>query len=92
LNGNEVISLARRSQNAPPSGWTDDRPPACSVGLELLRRFEAARPNDYAFLDVQDCADLSTSAFVGIPEWDAFAEHCGMCKDCKESPEVFAER
>jgi hypothetical protein len=53
------------------------------VGIELLHRFEEARPNHYALLDVQDLTDLSTSAFVDIPEWDAFAEHHGTCRDCK---------
>jgi hypothetical protein len=52
--------------------------------MDLLRRFEEARPNDYAFLQVQDFADLSTSAFAGIPEWDVFTEHRGTCEDCKE--------
>ena len=87
-----MIPLAKRSQNAPGPGWTDDRPPACPVGLGLLRRFEAARPHDCAFLDPQDFTDLRTSAFDGIPEWDAFTEHRGTCKDCKESLEVFAEQ
>jgi hypothetical protein len=52
--------------------------------MDLLRRFEAARPNDYAFLQAQDFGDLSTSAFDGIPEWDAFTEHRQTCEDCKE--------
>jgi len=51
--------------------------------MDLLRRLEAARPNDYAFLQAQDFADLSTSAFAGIPEWDAFTEHYKTCEDCK---------
>jgi hypothetical protein len=52
--------------------------------MDLLRLFEEARPNDYAFLQAQDFVDLRTSAFDGIPEWDAFAEHCTTCEDCKE--------
>jgi hypothetical protein len=52
--------------------------------MELLRRFEAARPNDRAFLQVQDFADLNTSAFAGIPEWNTFTEHCATCADCKK--------
>ena len=63
--------------------WANDALPACAVGLDLLRRFEAARAKDYAFLQAQDFVDFSTSAFVGIPEWDAFTEHCEMCEDCK---------
>ncbi len=51
--------------------------------MDLLHRFEEARPNDYAFLQAQDFVDLSTSAFDGIPEWDAFTEHCATCEDCK---------
>jgi hypothetical protein len=75
LNGCEVISLTRRPQNSTSPVWTDDDLPACPVGMDLLRRFEAARPNDYDFLQVQDFADLRTSAFDGIPEWDAFTAH-----------------
>jgi hypothetical protein len=60
--------------------------------MDLLRRFEAARPNDYGFLQVHDFADLSTSGFAGIPEWDAFAEHCGICEDCKGWSAAIAER
>ncbi len=54
------------------------------VGMHLLRRFGAVRPNDYAFLQAQDFANLRTSAFDGISEWDAFTEHCETCEDCKE--------
>jgi len=50
--------------------------------MDFLRQFREARPNDYAFLEAQDFADLSTSAFIGIPEWDAFTEHCKTCEDC----------
>ena len=50
--------------------------------MDLLRRLEEARPNDYAFLQAQDFVDLSTSAFIGISEWDAFTEHCETCEDC----------
>jgi len=39
---------------------------------------------DYAFLQVQDFADLSPSAFEGIPEWDAFTEHYETYEDCKK--------
>jgi hypothetical protein len=66
--------------------------PACPVGVDLLRRFKEARANDYAFLQVQDFVDLSTSAFDGIPEWDAFTEHCGTCEDCREWRAALAER
>ena len=34
--------------------------------MDLLRQLRAARPRDYAFLEEQDFADLSTSAFIGI--------------------------
>ena len=88
----EVISLARCPQNAPGPHWTDDRPPVCLVGLELLRRFEAARPNDSAFLELQDLTNLGTSAFGGIPEWDAVAEHCGTCRGCKAQHAASTER
>jgi len=52
--------------------------------MNLLYRFKVARPNDYAFLQAQDFVDHSTSGFVGIPEWDAFTEHCETCEDCKK--------
>jgi hypothetical protein len=50
--------------------------------MDLLRQLSAARPHDYAFLEEQDFADLSTSAFIGVPEWDAFREHCQTCDEC----------
>jgi hypothetical protein len=52
--------------------------------MDLLHRFEEARPNDYAFLQAQDFADLRASAFDGISEWDAFTEHCETCEDCQK--------
>jgi hypothetical protein len=79
-----VILLARQPQNSNSPAWIDDAIPACPAGMDLLRRLEEARPNDYAFLQVQDFADLSTSAFAGIPEWDAFTEHYETCEDCKK--------
>jgi hypothetical protein len=84
--------MSEEPQISTRSGWTTDDVPTCPVGRNLLRRFQAARPNDFTFLDVQDFADLSTSAFVGILEWDAFTEHCSMCEDCKEQLSAGAER
>ena len=84
LNENEAVSMAKEPQISTGSEWVDDALPACAVGMDLLRRFEEARPNDYAFLQVQDFVDLSTSAFIGIPEWDAFTEHCETCEDCRK--------
>ena len=72
------------------AGETDDFP-VCPVGMNLLLRFQAARPSDYAFLEVKDFADLSTSAFEGILEWDTFTEHCASCEDCKERLSACAE-
>jgi hypothetical protein len=60
--------------------------------MDLLRQFEETRPNDYAFLQVQDFADLSTSAFKDISEWDAFTEHCVKCEDCKAHRVAIAKR
>ena len=71
--------MAKESQISTGSEWANDALPACPVGMDLLRRLEEARPKYYAFVQV----DLSTSAFVGIPEWDAFTEHCETCADCK---------
>lgn len=61
-----------------------DKGPPCSQGTTLLRAFAESRPADFAFLKPDDLVDLRNSAFAGIPEWDAFAEHyatCGMCNE-----------
>ena len=79
-----MISLTQTASYSTSPVWTNHNLPACPVGMELLRRFEEARPNDYGFLQAQDFADLNTSAFAGILEWDAFTEHCETCEDCKE--------
>lgn len=92
LNGSEAESMAKKPQISTRTERANDALPACAVGRDLLRRFEATHPNDYAFLQVQDFVDLSTSAFVGIPEWDAFTEHCETCEDCKERRAAIAER
>jgi hypothetical protein len=84
--------MSEEPQFSTGPSWTTDNLPPCSVGMELLRRFQAARPRDYALLEVQDFPDLSTSAFDGILEWDAFTEHCATCKDCKEQLSGCAER
>jgi hypothetical protein len=76
--------MAKKPQISTGPEWANGARPACAVGMDLLRQLEAARPNDYAFLQAQDFVDLSTSAFAGIPEWDAFTEHCGTCKDCNK--------
>ena len=76
--------MAREPQISTGPESANDALPTCAVGMNLLRRLEAARPNDYAFLQAQDFVDLRTSAFVGIPEWDAFIEHCEACEDCKK--------
>jgi hypothetical protein len=84
LNENEAVSMAKEPQISTGLEWANDALPACAVGMDLLRRLEEARPNDYAFLQAQDFVDLSTSAFVGIPEWDAFTKDCETCEDCKK--------
>lgn len=76
--------MAEEPQISTEPEWANDALPACAVGMDLLRRFEAARPNDYAFLQAKDFVDLRTSAFAGIPEWDAFTEHCETYEDCKK--------
>jgi hypothetical protein len=83
-NENEAVSMAKEPEISAGPEWAIDALPACDVGMDLLHRFEEARPIDYAFLQAQDFVDLSTSAFVGIPEWDAFTEHCETCEDCKK--------
>jgi hypothetical protein len=93
LNKKQGDAYIRGTSNFDRAGGgTTDGLPACVVGMDLLGRFQAARPNDYAFLEVKDFADLSTSAFDGILEWDAFTEQCAKCKDCKEQLSACAER
>jgi len=87
-----VISLTRQPQNSTGPAWTDNDLPACPVGMELLCRFEEMRPNDYAFLQMQDFTDLHTCAFAGIAEWDAFTAHYATCEDCKEQRAASGER
>ena len=82
MNRCEEIALTKQPQNSHDPVWTDNDLSACSIGMDLLRQLREARPSDYAFLEAQDFADLSTSAFIGIPEWNAFTEHCKMCNDC----------
>jgi hypothetical protein len=76
--------MAKEAEISAGPEWAKHALPVCAVGMDLLHRFEEARPNDYAFLQAQDFVDLSTSAFAGIPEWDAFTEHCETCEDCKK--------
>jgi hypothetical protein len=54
----------------------------CLQGTGLLRTFAEARPDDFHFLKPADLLDLKNSAFEGIPEWDAFAEHYATCELC----------
>jgi hypothetical protein len=54
----------------------------CPSGTALLRAFAERHPSDFSFLQSTDLTDLRNSAFTGIPEWDAFADHystCGLC-------------
>jgi hypothetical protein len=54
----------------------------CPTGTALLRQFAEIRPSDFTFLKPADLVEMSNSAFGGIPEWDAFAEHYGSCGLC----------
>jgi len=56
----------------------------CEDGGRLLEQFAAARPRDNTFLEPKDFSDLRNSAFVGIPEWDEFADHVQTCALCGE--------
>ena len=56
----------------------------CESGTRLLEGFAAARPQDYTFLEPKDFSDLRNSAFAGISEWDAFADHMQECALCGE--------
>ena len=54
----------------------------CPAGIALLRNFAEARPLDFNFLKPHNLIDLNNSAFEGIPEWDAFAQHYAECELC----------
>lgn len=54
----------------------------CPEGIVLLRAFAERRPSDFAFLTSSDLADLKSSAFTGITEWDAFTDHFVCCELC----------
>ncbi len=54
----------------------------CPQGFGLLRAFAEARPSDFSFLQANDLSDHTNSAFAGIEEWDAFAQHYASCKRC----------
>jgi hypothetical protein len=54
----------------------------CPEGMALLLDFANSRPADFSFLQASDLIDFANSAFVGIPEWDAFSEHYGSCELC----------
>lgn len=56
----------------------------CEEGTALLQAFGAARPEDFEFVEPKDFMDLRNSAFSGISEWDAFAEHVQGCTKCGE--------
>ena len=62
--------------------WPGKAAPLCSEGAELLRTFVIARPADLSFITSHDMIDLQSSAFQGIPEWDAFAGHVWRCSSC----------
>jgi hypothetical protein len=47
LNENEAVSMVKEPQISTGPEWATDALPACAVGMDLLRRFEEARPNDY---------------------------------------------
>jgi hypothetical protein len=88
----KAMPLSEEPQISIVPVWTTDDLPACPVGMDLLRQLQAARPTDYAFLEVRDFADLGTSAFDGILEWDAFTAHCAKCEDCQEQRSACTER
>ena len=62
--------------------FAEDEGLPCPVGTELLRNFAETRPLDFAFLKPHNLIDLNNSAFAGIPEWDAFAQHYAKCELC----------
>jgi hypothetical protein len=54
----------------------------CDSGAASLRTFAEASTTDLQFLLAEDTSDRTNSAFAGIPEWDAFAEHVASCRRC----------
>jgi hypothetical protein len=54
----------------------------CPKGTALLRTFAEARTADFGFLEANDLVGLRSSAFAGIPEWEAFSRHYGSCGLC----------
>jgi len=64
--------------------WSVEDDPPCPEGTRLLRAFAEARFTDFSFLKPQDMVDLRNCAFIGIPEWDAFADHFSACSSCNE--------
>ena len=72
------------AHNAIPREGPMVRVSFCEAGSRLREDFAAARPRDNTFLEPKDFSDLRNSAFVGIPEWDAFADHVQTCARCGE--------
>jgi hypothetical protein len=68
--------------------WTAEDDPPCPEGIQLLHAFAEARFTDFGFLKPQDMIDLRNCAFIGIPEWDVFADHFSICPGCSEHDEV----
>jgi hypothetical protein len=62
---------------AAPEEWM------CDEGMALWATFTQARPEDCEFIQPADLLDAHSSAFSGIPEWDAFANHTSGCLRCK---------
>lgn len=59
----------------------------CDEGAALFARFAQARPEDCEFIQPADLTDVHSSAFSGIPEWDAFANHSSGCLRCMSGAE-----
>lgn len=76
--------MSARPQISTVPAWTTDDLPVCSLGMDLQRRLQSARPNDYASLQGGDLVDLNTSAFDGILESDDVTVHCATREDCKD--------
>jgi hypothetical protein len=77
------IQPANIGAHAGSGGMVDGR--MCEEGVALLARFAQARPVDCRFIEPADLTDVRSSAFSGIPEWDAFADHRSRCLRCASS-------
>ena len=79
-----LISPHTAYQTGFDSQWKVEEMPACDEGMALLRQFAIAQPEAFAFVQPCDFEQLDNSAFAGIAEWEALAEHSHGCDKCNK--------